>query len=52
MHRDDPHEIGRRDEDRPPLVPPVQLYQCCHCGGTGVDSYGDTCPHCHGYGHC
>jgi hypothetical protein len=27
-------------------------YQCCHCGGTGIDSYGDTCGHCEGLGFC
>jgi hypothetical protein len=27
-------------------------YQCCHCGGTGLDSYGETCGHCEGLGHC
>jgi hypothetical protein len=27
-------------------------YQCCHCGGTGLDSYGDTCAHCEGLGSC
>ncbi|WP_141579374.1 hypothetical protein [Actinomadura sp. WMMA1423] len=29
-----------------------QWWQCCNCGGTGLDSYGDTCPHCSGLGHC
>ena len=23
-------------------------YECCTCGGQGVDSYGETCGHCHG----
>jgi hypothetical protein len=27
-------------------------YQCCTCGGTGLDSYGDTCGHCDGLGFC
>ncbi|MFI7059295.1 hypothetical protein ACIBLB_45360 [Streptosporangium canum] len=27
-------------------------WRCCHCGGTGVDSYGDTCAHCDGLGFC
>lgn len=40
------------DQDRPALVPPVRLWQCCHCGGTGIDSHGDTCLHCDGAGHC
>ncbi|GAA2614370.1 hypothetical protein SMC26_24195 [Actinomadura fulvescens] len=35
-----------------PLVPPVEWWQCCNCGGGGLDSYGDTCPHCNGYGNC
>jgi hypothetical protein len=35
-----------------PLAPVAQLWQCCTCGGSGLDSYGDTCPHCHGNGHC
>jgi len=35
-----------------PLVPPVEWWQCCNCGGTGLDAYGDTCPHCAGFGHC
>ncbi|GAA2456994.1 hypothetical protein GCM10010191_90740 [Actinomadura vinacea] len=35
-----------------PLVPPVEWWQCCNCGGTGLDSHGDTCPHCSGLGHC
>lgn len=25
---------------------------CCHCGGGGIDSYGETCRHCDGFGHC
>ncbi|MET8386517.1 hypothetical protein ABZV14_26290 [Streptosporangium canum] len=27
-------------------------WRCCHCGGTGSDSYGDTCEHCDGLGFC
>ncbi|MEV0971713.1 hypothetical protein [Microtetraspora glauca] len=27
-------------------------WQCCHCGGGGLDSYGDTCRHCDGLGFC
>ncbi|MFF0312909.1 MULTISPECIES: hypothetical protein [Streptosporangium] len=27
-------------------------WQCCHCGGTGVDGYGETCEHCEGLGFC
>lgn len=27
-------------------------HQCCTCGGSGLDTYGDTCPHCHGQGFC
>jgi hypothetical protein len=40
------------DTDTPILTPPVQHYQCCHCGGTGLDSIGDVCPHCEGLGFC
>ncbi|MFB4318122.1 hypothetical protein [Actinomadura sp. 21ATH] len=35
-----------------PLAPLGQWWQCCNCGGTGLDGYGDTCPHCAGLGHC
>jgi hypothetical protein len=42
----------RDGDDRAPLVPPVQRWQCCHCGGGGLTSDGDTCPHCDGSGHC
>lgn len=35
-----------------PLVPPVQWWQCCNCGGTGLDWSGESCPHCQGLGHC
>ncbi|WP_344594373.1 hypothetical protein [Actinomadura vinacea] len=35
-----------------PLVPPVEWWQCCNCGGTGLDAHSDTCPHCAGLGHC
>ncbi|WP_160330454.1 hypothetical protein [Sphaerimonospora mesophila] len=27
-------------------------WQCCHCGGGGLDSHGDTCRHCEGLGFC
>ena len=39
-------------DDRLPYVPPVETCQCCHCGGTGHDSYGDVCAHCEGLGFC
>jgi hypothetical protein len=39
-------------DDRPPYVPPVETYQCCHCGGTGLDSHGEICGHCEGLGFC
>nr|BFE32403.1 hypothetical protein GCM10010200_046540 [Actinomadura rugatobispora] len=29
-----------------------EWWQCCNCGGTGLDSGGDACPHCEGLGHC
>ncbi|MFI0450718.1 hypothetical protein [Actinomadura sp. 6N118] len=35
-----------------PLVPALELSACCNCGGGGLDAYGDTCPHCNGYGNC
>jgi hypothetical protein len=34
----------------PPL--PIKGWQCCHCGGGGLDSYGDPCEHCEGLGTC
>ncbi|MDB4873116.1 MAG: hypothetical protein JWL97_4120 [Gemmatimonadales bacterium] len=37
--------------DRPPLVPPVQRWACCHCGAGGLDSGGGRCPYCDGTGH-
>ncbi|MGI5224043.1 hypothetical protein [Actinoallomurus sp. CA-142502] len=40
------------DTDQPILTPPVQHYQCWDCGGTGLDSIGDVCPHCEGLGFC
>ena len=39
-------------DQRPAYVPPVETYQCCHCGGTGLDSHGETCEHCEGLGFC
>ncbi|MFF5261800.1 hypothetical protein ACFY4C_22915 [Actinomadura viridis] len=36
----------------PRPAPLAEWWQCCNCGGTGLDSYGDTCPHCQGHGHC
>ncbi|MEV2267765.1 hypothetical protein [Nonomuraea africana] len=38
------------DDAIPPAAPP--RHQCCTCGGTGIDSYGDNCPHCEGHGYC
>ncbi|GAA3424617.1 hypothetical protein GCM10018953_18000 [Streptosporangium nondiastaticum] len=42
-----------------PATPTAELpgiaprrWQCCHCGGTGVDSHGETCEHCEGLGFC
>ena len=35
-----------------PLASVGEWWQCCNCGGTGLDSYGDTCPHCSGLGNC
>jgi hypothetical protein len=40
------------EADRPVPVPPVETYQCCHCGGAGLDSADDICPHCEGLGFC
>ncbi|WP_185949796.1 MULTISPECIES: hypothetical protein [unclassified Microbispora] len=42
-------------EQAPPATPaPItpQRWQCCHCGGGGLDSYGETCRHCDGLGFC
>jgi hypothetical protein len=36
----------------PAPVPPIQGWQCCHCGGTGLNFYGDPCEHCEGSGRC
>ncbi|MBO3748788.1 hypothetical protein J5X84_22135 [Streptosporangiaceae bacterium NEAU-GS5] len=37
----------------PDTVPiPPKRWQCCHCGGCGVDGYGETCRHCDGEGFC
>jgi hypothetical protein len=36
-----------------PIEPlPVKGWQCCHCGGTGLEFYGDPCEHCEGTGQC
>ncbi|MBD2896268.1 hypothetical protein amrb99_52140 [Actinomadura sp. RB99] len=35
-----------------PLASLGEWWQCCDCGGTGLDTYGDTCPHCQGLGNC
>lgn len=51
----DPHQevIPSRDDTQevPALIAP-QKWRCCHCGGGGLDSYGDTCRHCDGLGFC
>ncbi|WP_274386931.1 hypothetical protein [Streptosporangium sp. KLBMP 9127] len=39
-------------DDLEPVEIEPKRWQCCHCGGTGSDSYGDTCPHCQGLGFC
>jgi hypothetical protein len=36
--------------DRYRAVPPRR--DRCLCGGTGIDSHGDTCPTCDGLGFC
>jgi hypothetical protein len=41
-----------RDDTPVAIGTVLQRWQCCHCGGTGLDSYGDTCPHCEGLGFC
>jgi hypothetical protein len=46
-HQDDPAAWP----DRPALVPLAKRWQCCHCGGGGLDSAGLTCQHCDGLGH-
>ncbi|GLZ15076.1 hypothetical protein Acsp04_53110 [Actinomadura sp. NBRC 104425] len=47
-HQDTPTD---HDNQRTALAPPVHRWRCCHCGGTGVTSDGDTCPRCDGFGH-
>ncbi|MFG1827165.1 hypothetical protein ACGFIJ_32195 [Microbispora bryophytorum] len=42
-------------EQAPPATPvPItpRRWQCCHCGGGGLDSHGETCRHCDGLGFC
>ncbi|GIH78331.1 hypothetical protein [Planobispora longispora] len=34
----------------PPIAP--KRWICCHCGGAGLDSYGEICLHCEGLGFC
>src|SRR5262245_24975035 len=36
----------------PAVMPPVKGWQCCHCGGTGLEWAGDPCEHCEGIGQC
>ncbi|MBG0819606.1 hypothetical protein HS048_02380 [Planomonospora sp. ID91781] len=39
--------------DRAPLVVLApKRWVCCDCGGTGVDSLGQTCELCEGLGFC
>ncbi|MEU0521254.1 hypothetical protein [Streptosporangium sp. NPDC006007] len=40
------------DPDTPLVDLAPQRWQCCHCGGTGLDGHGQTCPHCEGLGFC
>lgn len=42
----------QQDQAAERLGIPVTRWQCCHCGGAGVDSYGETCRHCEGLGFC
>jgi len=46
------NEADPTETDRPALVPPVQRYRCCTCGGTGLTSTGQTCGDCSGLGLC
>ncbi|MEO3861768.1 hypothetical protein [Acrocarpospora sp. B8E8] len=46
MNDSEPAEL----DELPEIAP--KRWQCCHCGGTGSDSYGDTCRHCDGLGNC
>ncbi|GIH28506.1 hypothetical protein Aph01nite_68160 [Acrocarpospora phusangensis] len=46
MNNSEPAELDELPEIEP------KRWQCCHCGGTGSDSYGDTCRHCDGLGNC
>ncbi|MBB4938686.1 DnaJ-class molecular chaperone [Streptosporangium album] len=40
------------DQDTPLVDIAPKRWRCCHCGGTGVDSHGQTCQHCEGLGFC
>ncbi|WP_328708695.1 hypothetical protein [Microbispora hainanensis] len=44
------------DTEQPPPTESTPItprrWQCCHCGGGGLDSYGETCRHCDGLGFC
>ncbi|WP_160330495.1 hypothetical protein [Sphaerimonospora mesophila] len=49
---DDQHE-QQGQAAKPVDIPaeiPVTRWRCCHCGGAGVDSHGETCRHCEGLG--
>ncbi|GGT08995.1 hypothetical protein GCM10010156_77380 [Planobispora rosea] len=51
--RPDPPDEAIPSPDPQPL-PPIEpkRWRCCHCGGTGLDSYAETCLHCEGLGFC
>ncbi|MFD0883045.1 hypothetical protein ACFQ08_00475 [Streptosporangium algeriense] len=40
------------DQDTPPVDLVPQRWQCCDCGGTGLDGNSQTCDLCEGLGFC
>ncbi len=40
------------DQDTLPVNLVPRRWQCCDCGGTGLDGYGQTCELCEGLGFC
>lgn len=51
-HRRKVDQMTRPDQDAQPVDIRPQPWQRLHRGGTGLDSYDETCPHCKGSGFC